>query len=66
MKKFNLFTEIITANTNQLQSAVDSGEKFGINISGEICKEPYQEGEILIYSGIPDKDSELEKAFGPK
>ena len=66
MKKFNLFTEIITANTKELQAAVDSGEKFAININGEISKEPYQDGEILIYSGTPDKDAELEKAFGSK
>ena len=66
MKKFNLFNEIITANTKELKAAVDSGEKFGININGEISKEPYQDGEILIYSGIPDKDTRLEKAFGSK
>jgi hypothetical protein len=66
MKKFNLFTEIITANTKELQEAVDSGEKFAINTNGEICKEPYQDREILIYSGIADKNESLEKAFGPK
>ena len=66
MKKFNLFNEIITANTAELTTAVESGEKFAINTQGQICKEPYQEGEILIYSGIAEKETTLEKAFGPK
>lgn len=66
MKKFNLFTEIITANTSEITKAIESGEKFAININGEICKEPYSSNDILIYSGIADKEVELEKAFGDK
>ncbi|MCW8895951.1 MAG: hypothetical protein OQK48_07630 [Sulfurimonas sp.] len=66
MKKFNLFKEIITANTDELKKAIDSQKTFAINIYGEILTEPYSEGDILIYSGIPDKDVEIEKAFGPK
>ena len=66
MKKFNLFKEIITANTVELEDAVKSGKKFAININGEIVQEPYNEGDILIYSGIPEQGESLEKAFGPK
>lgn len=66
MKKFNLFNEIITANTSQIKKAIESGEKFAINIKGEVCKEPYSSNDILIYSGIADKEAELEKAFGDK
>ena len=66
MKKFNLFKEIITANTAKLEEAVKSGKKFAININGEIVQEPYNEGDILIYSGTPDQSESLEKAFGSK
>jgi len=66
MKKFNLFTEIITANTSEITKAIESGKKFSINTNVEICKEPYSANDILIYSGIADKEVALEKAFGDK
>ena len=66
MKKFNLFNEIITAKTSEIKEAIDSGEKFAINSDGEILTRDLKEGDIIIYSGTPDKDKEIEKAFGPK
>ena len=39
MKKFNLFNEIITANTTELTDAINLGEEFAINIDGEIIGE---------------------------
>ena len=66
MKKFNLFNEIITAKTSEIKQAIDSGEKFAINSDGEILTRDLKEGDIIIYSGTPDKDKEIEKAFGPK
>ena len=66
MKKFNLFNEIINVNTDKLKAAIASGEKFSINSDGEILTRDLKEGDIIIYSGTPDKDVELEKAFGPK
>lgn len=66
MKKFNLFKEIITVQANELKDAINSGEKFAINIDGKIKKEPYKDGEILIFSGVANKEVELEEALGSK
>jgi len=66
MKKFNLFKEIITVDTKKLQDAVNTGEHFAIDIEGEICHEPFSSKNILIYSGIPEKDKDLESCFGNK
>jgi len=66
MKKFNLFNEIITAKTSEIKEAISSGEKFAINSDGEILQRDLKEGDIIIYNGIPDKNKEIEKAFGPK
>ena len=66
MKKFNLFNEIITAKTSEIKDAIDSGEKFAINSDGEVLKRELKDGDIIIYNGTPDKDKEIEKAFGPK
>ncbi|PHS58201.1 MAG: hypothetical protein COB17_04195 [Sulfurimonas sp.] len=64
MKKFNLFKEITTAKTSEIKEAIESGKKFAINITGDICHEPFTYKDILIYFGIPDKEKNLEIAFG--
>ena len=64
MKKFNLFKEIIIANHPDLQEALNSSKKFGIDIDGRVCFEPFTNYNILIYQGTPDTDLPLEKAFG--
>jgi len=51
MKKFNLFKEIVTANKQEIIQAINSAKTFGINIKGEVKYEPYEEGEVLIFSG---------------
>jgi len=51
MKKFNLFNEIITVNKSKLLEAINSQNTFGINITGNICYEPFTDNEILIYEG---------------
>jgi len=66
MKKFNLFNEIINVNTDKLKDTIALGEKFSINSDGEILTRDLKEGDIIIYNGTPDKDKDLEKAFGPK
>jgi hypothetical protein len=66
VKKFNLFKEIITANTTELNEAIQSGNKFAINVNGEIRNEPFTSSDILIYSGTPDKLKQLEITFGNK
>lgn len=64
MKKFNLFKEIITADKNSLQEAINSGKHFGIRIDGAISYEPFTVEDILIYSGIPNADLPLNTIFG--
>ena len=66
MKKFNLFNEIITLNTKELQAVVDLGDNFAINSDGEILTRDLKDGDIIIYNGTPNKNETLEKAFGPK
>ncbi|MCK4974665.1 MAG: hypothetical protein KAR81_05390 [Sulfurimonas sp.] len=66
MKKFNLFKEIITANTTELKQAIESGKEFAININGEIRNEPFTSSDILIYNGVPDKLKPLEIILGTK
>ncbi|MCF6340517.1 MAG: hypothetical protein L3J10_07200 [Sulfurimonas sp.] len=66
MKKFNLFKEIITTSTSGLKKAIENGDKFAINIKGEIRKEPFNEKDILIYHGTPDKLKPLEITLGNK
>jgi len=66
MKKFNLFNEIITLDTQKLQEAIESAQKFSINTDGEISINEPQDGDIIIYHGIADKDVEIEKALGSK
>jgi len=51
MKKFNLFKEIIIVNKPSLLQAINSGKLFGIDISGKIRHEPFDENHILIYQG---------------
>jgi len=51
MKKFNLFKEIITINTQELLRAINSQKTFGITIEGDIVYPPYAQKEILIYEG---------------
>ncbi|MCF6310528.1 MAG: hypothetical protein L3J19_08690 [Sulfurimonas sp.] len=66
MKKFNLFKEIITANTAELNEAIQSGKKFAININGKIRNEPFTSSDMLIYNGTPNKLKPLETTFGNK
>lgn len=66
MKKFNLFNEIITVKTSELQSVIDSNKEFAINIDGEICYKPFTGKDILIFSGLAQKNKDLEKALGNK
>ena len=49
MKKFNLFSEIITVNKSELLKAINKNEIFGINIYGEIVFAPFNNKEIFIY-----------------
>jgi len=51
VKKFNLFKEIITADKSEVIKAINSSKTFCININGEVKYEPYDEKEILIFSG---------------
>lgn len=66
MKKFNLFKEIITANTTEFKEAIEKGDKFAINIEGKIRQEPFNEKDILIYYGTPDELKPLEITLGNK
>jgi hypothetical protein len=66
MKKFNLFDEIITSDTMELENAINSGSEFGMNIYGDIVKPPYTSKDILIFKGTVDKCSKLNDAFGSK
>jgi len=61
MKKFNLFNEIITLNTQSLLNAINTQRTFGINTQGEIKFPPYDAKEILIFEGkyTPAKTSAL-------
>lgn len=51
MKKFNLFKEIITVKKSEILQAINSHKNFAINIYGDVKYEPYDEKEILIFSG---------------
>ena len=51
MKKFNLFKEIITVNRQEVMKAINSTKTFGINYKGDVVYEPYNEKEVLIFSG---------------
>ena len=74
MKIFNLFNEIITANKQELQKAINSTRLFGINIQGEIVYAPFEAQEILIYQGqhtpqpinalMPAKAQTIEELMG--
>lgn len=74
MKKFNLFNEIITVNKVDLLKAINKNEVFGINITGEIINEPFNNKEIFIYkdkiqvqnqTGLtPAKSQTLQDMFG--
>ena len=74
MKKFNLFQEIITANKSEVIKAINSNKTFCININGEVKYEPYDEKEILIFSGkhtpkplsalTPPTPAKIEDVFG--
>lgn len=74
MKKFNLFKEIIIVDKNKLLQAINSSKVFGINISGEIKYEPFENKEILVYQGkhtpqttnalMPNKAPSLESMLG--
>ena len=74
MKIFNLFNEIITANKQELQKAINSTRLFGINIQGEIVYAPFEAQEILIYQGqhtpqpinalMPAKPQTIEELMG--
>lgn len=74
MKKFNLFQEIITANKSEVIKAINSNKTFCVNINGEVKYEPYDEKEILIFSGkhtpkplsalTPPTPAKIEDVFG--
>jgi len=74
VKKFNLFQEIITANKSEVIKAMNSNKTFCININGEVKYEPYDEKEILIFSGkhtpkplsalTPPTPAKIEDVFG--
>jgi hypothetical protein len=66
MKKFNLFDEIITSDTIELENAINSGSEFGMNIYGDIVKPPYTSKDILIFKGTVDKCLNLNDALGSK
>ena len=74
MKKFNLFKEIITAKKSDLIQAINSHKTFGVTIHGDIKYEPYDDKEILIFSGkytakpvsalTPPSPMKIEEVFG--
>lgn len=64
MKKFNLFKEIIVVDKNILLEAISSQKHFGIRVDGAICHEPFTTDDILIYSGVADKEATLENSLG--
>ncbi len=74
MKKFNLFKEIIKVDKTELIQAINSGKRFGIDIEGNIKYAPYENREILIFSGeykpqavsalMPPKQPKIEDIFG--
>ena len=64
MKKFNLFKEIIIVDKPTMLSAINSTKVFGINISGDIVFEPFNEKEILIYKGQASIVEDFTKVLG--
>ncbi|EQB40157.1 hypothetical protein M947_03795 [Sulfurimonas hongkongensis] len=64
MKKFNLFKEIITVDKSALLNAINSSKIFAIDIYGEIKEAPFNNKEILIYQGQPEKVHKIENALG--
>jgi hypothetical protein len=66
MKKFNLFKEIITVNTDEFKKAVESQSTFAINTDGEILTRELKQGDMIIFHGSAYKDEKLEDSLGPK
>lgn len=64
MKKFNLFKEIIVADKSKLLEAIESQKHFGLRIDGAICYEPFTIEDILIYSGIAERNAPFKDALG--
>lgn len=64
MKKFNLFQEIIITDRNDLAKTINSGKLFGIRVDGNICYEPFDLNDILVYRGTPNSNFPIEAAFG--
>ena len=65
MKKFNLFTEIITADKKEIIDAMNSKKKFAVNYRGEIKTPPYNDKEIVIFEGCsPSKPITIKEQFG--
>lgn len=74
MKKFNLFKEIIIVDKSSVLLAINSNKSFGIDIYGQIHYAPFENNEILIYSGAyktpqtsalsPAKIPSLQEIFG--
>lgn len=64
MKKFNLIKEIIVADKVKLVDVINSKKVFGINIYGDICFEPFNEKEMLVFKSTLKDTTSLSDFFG--
>ncbi|MDX9813568.1 MAG: hypothetical protein WC144_04135 [Sulfurimonas sp.] len=63
MRKFNLYSEIIVVDKDELIKAKDSQIEFVIDIDGVIKTKPYSKSTPLIYKGIGSKNMPLKDLF---
>ncbi len=63
MRKFNLYSEIITVDKAKLLQVKDAQVEFVIDINGEIKTAPYSKSTPLIYKGIGSKNMPLKDLF---
>jgi len=64
MKKFNLIKEIIVTDKVKLVDAVNSKKVFAVNIYGDICFEPFNEKEMLVFKSTLKDTTSLSEFFG--
>lgn len=63
MNKFNLIKEIIVADKNELQEAINEQKPFAIDIQGAVKKEPFGGSDILIFKTEATSPLSLEALF---
>ena len=51
MRKINLATDRVRVDKKALLDAVNSGEKFGITVEGEVCRAPFDPKKLWIFQG---------------